>query len=285
MRFLTPVICAASRRLTKKSAKRASRGLTLIELVIVIAILTVLGGLVVRTLPNMLKRTHLSKCSDTISALNKTWGESFALNTKYPDRYDSLLASDGSAFTKLTPGLTALVSPTSLTTAETTALSSIGVRTVVDLNSAAVDVTYDSAPLGVARRSLASGGQVAQLTAPGSASGTTPIAVSWNANPLKLRRHLETTDTVKYLVFGVGSNCTAIGAGKLLQEAPVHFGADDTINPSTVYQRYLAVFSLATNTKGEVTARFEAMAGNDTDGPSSAEDHIREYFEGQAKDE
>lgn len=285
MRFLTSVTCAASRHLTKKSAKRARRGLTLIELVIVIAILTVLGGLVVRTLPNMLKRTHLSKCSDTISSLNKSWGESFALNTKYPDRYDSLLASDGSAFTKLTPGLTALVSPTSLTTAETTALSSIGVRTVVDLNPAAVDVTYDSAPLGVARRSLASGGQVAELTPPGSASGTTPIAVSWNANPLKLRRHIESTDTVKYLVFGVGSNCTAIGAGKLLQEAPVHFGADDTINPSTVYQRYLAVFSLATNTKGEVTARFEAMAGNDTDGPSSAEDHIREYFEGQTKDE
>lgn len=282
MRFSIPVICAVSRRLNKKSARR---GLTLIELVIVIAILTVLGGLVVRTLPNMLKRTHLSKCSDTISALNKTWGESYALNTKYPDRYDSLLATDGSAFTKLTPGLTALVTPTSLTTAETTALSAIGVRNVVDLNATAVDVTYDSAPLGAARRSLASGGQVAQLTAPGSASGSTPIAVAWNANPLKLRRHLETTDTVKYLVFGVGPNCTAIGAGKLLQEAPVHFGADDTINPTNVYQRYLTVFSLATNAKGEVTARFEAMAGNDTDGPSSAEDHIREFFDGQTKDE
>ena len=260
------------------------RGLTLIELVIVIAILTVLGGLVVRTLPSMLKRTHLSKCSDTISALNKTWGESFALNTKYPDRYDSLLATDGSTFTKLTPGLTTLVAPTTLSAAEAKALGSIGVRTVVDLNPTAVDVTYDSAPLGAARRSLDAGGQVAMLTAPGAATGSTPIEVAWNANPLKLRRHLESTDTVKYLVFGVGSNCTAVGAGKLLQESPVHFGADDTINPSSVYQRYLAVFSVATNAKGEVTANFEAMAGNDTDGPSSAEDHIREYFEGQTKE-
>lgn len=285
MKFPKQVNLPISRYTSGQSNVSARRGLTLIELVIVIAILTVLGGLVVRTLPNLLKRTHLSKCSDTIAALNKTWGESYALNTRYPDRYDSLLATDGSAFTKLTPGLTELISPTTLTAAETKALNSIGVRNVVDLNPAAVAVTYDSAPLGVARRSLDAGGQVAMLTAPGSASGTTPVAAAWNANPLKLRRHLETTDTVKYLIFGLGSNCTAIGAGKLLQEAPVHFGADDTINPSTVYQRYLAVFSLATNAAGEVTARFEAMAGNDTDGPSSAEDHIREYYDGQTKDE
>lgn len=255
------------------------RGLTLIELVIVIAILTVLGGLVVQTLPNLLKRTHLSKCSDTISTLNRTWGESFALNMKYPDRYDSLLDTSGTASTKLSTGLAALITTTTLTPAEVKALNSIGIRNVVDLNPAAVDVTYDCAPLGAARRTI-DGGSVAMLQSPGV--GT---SITWNANPLKLRRHLETTDTVKYLVFGIGSNCTAIGAGKLMQEAPVHFGADDTINPSTVYQRYLAVFSVATSTTGTVTARFEAMAGNDTEGPSSAEDHIRQYYEGQAKEE
>lgn len=256
------------------------RGLTLIELVIVIAILTVLGGLVVQTLPNLMKRTHLSKCSDTISTLNKIWGESYALNTKYPDRYDSLLQSDGSKFTKLTPGLTTLISPTTLTAAEVKALNSIGVRNVVDMDPAAVNVTYDSAPLNVTRRTITDGGSVAMLTPPGSGTSTT-----WDANPLRLKRHLETTDTVKYLVFGVGSNSTGVGAGKLMQEAPVHFAADDTINPNNVYQRYLAIFSVTTTTAGAVSARFEAMAGNDVDGPSSAEDHVRQYYEGQAKEE
>jgi len=276
-RGLNRVDRASSRTI---SAAAPRRGLTLIELVIVIAILTVLGGLVVQTLPNLMKRTHLSKCSDTISTLNKIWGESYALNTKYPDRYDSLLQSDGSKFTKLTPGLTTLISPTTLTAAEVKALNSIGVRNVVDMDPAAVNVTYDSAPLNVTRRTITDGGSVAMLTPPGS--GTSTI---WDANPLRLKRHLETTDTVKYLVFGVGSNSTGVGAGKLMQEAPVHFAADDTINPNNVYQRYLAVFSVTTTTAGAVSARFEAMAGNDVDGPSSAEDHVRQYYEGQAKEE
>ena len=282
MLFTNPasrVHAAKSRSIRPASCHRT--GLTLIELVIVIAILTVLGGLVVQTLPNLLKRTHLSKCSDTISTLNRAWGESYALNTKYPDRYDSLLATDGTKFSKLTPGLTTLVTPTTLTPAELKALNSIGIRNVVDLDTAAVNVTYDSAPLGVTRRTLDGSGSVAMLSLPGSGD-----SALWDANPLKLRRHLETTDTVKYLVFGIGANCTGVGAGKLMQEAPVHFGADDTINPNNVYQRYLAIFSVTTPAGGTTAvARFEAMAGNDTDGPSSAEDHVRQYYEGQAREE
>ena len=80
------------------SSQRRSRGLTLIELVVVVAILTVLGGLVVQTLPNLMKRTHLSKCADTISALNKIWAESLALNSRYPDTYDSLMSSGGTPY-------------------------------------------------------------------------------------------------------------------------------------------------------------------------------------------
>ena len=66
------------------SSPRRRRGLTLIELVVVIAILTILGGLVVQTLPNMMKRTHLSKCADTIASLNKIWAESLASTGRPP---------------------------------------------------------------------------------------------------------------------------------------------------------------------------------------------------------
>lgn len=258
------------------SSSRHRRGLTLIELVVVIAILTILGGLVVQTLPNMMKRTHLSKCADTIASLNKIWAESLALNTRYPDTYDSLMSSGGTTYSKLTPGLTPLLTPTALTAAESQALATIGVKSVVDLNPAAVNVTYDSAPLGIAKRTI-TGTEVAILAAPG-----TGISTYWDTNPLGLKRHLETTNPVKYIAFGIGPNCNGIGAGKLIQEAPVHFGADDTINPNNIYQRYLAVFSVVTDTTGKATAYFEAMAGNDVDGPSSSEAHIRGFHEGQA---
>src|SRR5262249_28117103 len=92
-------------------------GLTLIELVVVIAILVVLGGLLVQTLPNMMKRTHLAKCSDTISSLNNVWNQSYASNVRYPDVYDSLL-SGSSVDTRLTTGLKSQVSSGTLTTTD-----------------------------------------------------------------------------------------------------------------------------------------------------------------------
>ncbi|MBL9083833.1 MAG: prepilin-type N-terminal cleavage/methylation domain-containing protein [Planctomycetales bacterium] len=260
--------------------RRPAHGLTLIELVVVVAILTLLGGLVVQTLPNLMKRTHLSKCADTITALNKSWAESYALHGRYPDGLDSLLDSTGSTFPKLTPGLSSLLSSGTLSSDEVNALRALGVRTVVDLSPSVANVTYDSAPLGITGRTIDTSGNVAILATPGSTAST-----YWTANPLGLKRHVNsaTGTTVKYVVFGVGPNCTGIGAGKLIQEAPVHFGADDTINPNNVYQRYLTVYSLVTTNTGKVTAYFEAMAGNDVDGPSSAEAHIRQFHEGQAE--
>lgn len=278
MNFAFPQASTTARR----THRSASRGLTLIELVVVIAILAVLGGLAVQAFPSLMKRTHLSKCADTIAALNKTWGESYAMYGRYPSRCDSLLAAGGGTiYDKLTPGLSALVSPTALSEPEARALASIGVTSVVDLAADVSDVTYKCAPLGTTTRALNSGANVALLQTPG-----TGTSVYWAANPLGLKRHLEATNgaTVKYVVFGIGPNCSAVGAGKLLQEAPVHFGADDTINPAKVYQRYLAVYALTTKTDGTVTASFDAATGNDTNGPSSAEDHVRQFFEAQATD-
>jgi len=264
-------------RFRRDSVRR--RGLTLIELVIVIAILTVLGGLVVQTFPNLMRRTHISKCSDTISALNRTWGESFALNMRYPDRYDSLLTPAGAKYARLSPALGDLITPTALTATESAALAKIGVRNVVDLDPTAADATYDSAPLTALKRTIASG-NVALLPLPvGSASD------DWNENPLRLKRHLETDDTVKYVVFGIGSNSTAVGSGRLLQEAPTYFAESDSVNPNQIYQRYLAVFSISTTTGGESTAAFEAIAGNGEEVPSSAEAHIREFYEDRTKDQ
>jgi prepilin-type N-terminal cleavage/methylation domain-containing protein len=258
------------------------RGLTLIELVVVIAILVVLGGLLVQNLPNMMKRTHLAKCSDTISSLNNVWNQSFASNVRYPDIYDSLISSSGSAIdTRLTPGLKAQVSAGTLTAADVAALKTIGVTRVVDLQATTLtqSVTYDAAPQGATARLLGDGASVAELNF---------TAHETAGNILQLKRHLvrqadgsmfDDRANVRYVVFGIGPNCTAVGSGKKIQEAPVHFAGDDTINPTTVYQRYLAVFSLAKDATGAVTANFEAMAGNDTTGPSSGEAHIRQFHE------
>lgn len=265
-----------------RSERDVRRGLTLIELVVVVAVLVVLGGLLVQNLPNLMKRTHLAKCSDTISALNNVWNQAYASNLRYPDVYDSLLAGNGSSLdARLTSGLAAQLTTAALTTTDVAALRSVGVTRVVDLQTTApgVSVTYDAAPLNAAARVLADGGNVAQLNLSAHEAA---------GNILQLKRHLirqsdgslfDNRDNVRYLVFGIGPNCSAVGSGKRIQEAPVHFAADDSINPASVYQRYLVVLSLATDAQGKVTAQYEAAAGNDVDGPSSGEAHIRQFHD------
>ncbi len=262
-------------------------GLTLIELVLVIAILTVLGGLVVQGLPNMLKRTHLAKCSDTIWSLNNAWSQEFATSVRYPDRYDSLLTDAGNGlYGSLPSGLTGQLSTLPLTQTDIDALRAIGITRVYDLASVdpGVNVTDRAAPLDIPptdnARALTTGGNVARLNLAAHVAA---------GNQLQLKRHLvrngstgayeDIGNRVRYIVFGIGPNCTAVGSGRRIQETPVHFGATDAINPATTYQRYLVVFSLVTDANGTVTAYFEGAAGNDVTGPSSGESHIRQFHE------
>ena len=85
-------------------------GFSLLELVVVLLILSILGGLVLAVMPNLIKRTHLAKCSVTIPELSKTWMRSYAANVRYPDVLDSLLESGGSLSSTLPAGLTSQAS-------------------------------------------------------------------------------------------------------------------------------------------------------------------------------
>jgi len=267
------------------------RGLTLMELVVVLTILVVLGGLVIAAFPNLLKRTHLATHADTIANLNNIWNQSHAMNSRYPDVYDSLLDNTGTTLhTRLVPKLSDQCTTYTLTANDVTALRSIGITRVVDLAAvpAGGSVTYDAAPLDSTAliRVLATGGVVARLDL---------TAHEAAGNSLKLKRHLirnsdgSTTDNrakTVYLVFGVGANSTAVGTGKRMQEAPVHFGGDSGSNPTDYYQRYLVIFSLVDDGSGAKTAYFEGAAapGNATEGPTGAEESIREYHEGARSD-
>lgn len=264
----------------RKSPER--NGLTFLELVVVLAILAILAGLVISVMPSLIRRTHLAKCADTIAELNKTWMRAYAVSIRYPDVYDSLLdAGGGSLDARLPAGLTAQLLPHTLTPGDVAALAEIGITRVIDLQPTGTggSVTYDAAPPGAPARVLAGGGSVAELNLPAHLAA---------GNALQLKRHLrrqadgsmvDNSANVRYVVFGLGSNCTAVGSGKLIQEAPVHFGASDAINPTNVYQRYLVVFSLTTLPDGSVAADFEAAAGNDVNGPSSSEGHIRQFHD------
>lgn len=251
-------------------------GFTVLELVIVLAVLAVLAGLVIAIMPSLMERAHLAKCADTIAELNKSWMRAYALNMRYPDVYDSLLDGALAEPTYHPAGLRTEADPNGLAPGEVAALAKIGVKRVVD-GAAGATNTFDYAPFGATARSLSTTPTVMVLDL---------AAHEANGNLLGLKRHLvrrsdgtflDDRANVRYILFGVGPNCTAVGSGKLIQEAPVHFGASDEINPTTTYQRYLVVFSVVRDAGGGYKAYFEAAAGNDVGGPSSAEAHVEGF--------
>jgi len=251
----------------KTSTRRA--GLTLIELVVVLTILVALGGLIVPMLPNFLAKTHNAKCSTTIPELNKLWITKYTGDVRYPDSYDSLIEGATLA-TELPGGGTANGEAvlSTLVAAEVDALAAIGITRVYD-HAASDNATLDSVPndpLGTAGRVLIDGGSVATLDAAGAS------LVSLGIDPVKY------PGDVKFVVFGIGNNCTAVGPKGLMVDAPTHFGGEQVMNPVDFYQRYCVVFAVS---GADGTAEFCCACSVHPDGFDGAEAHIRNYYEAQ----
>jgi prepilin-type N-terminal cleavage/methylation domain-containing protein len=238
------------------------KGLTLLELVVVMVILVALAAILVPLLPSMLGKAHTSTGATNITELAK-WIETFhASKLKYPNEFDSLCDSDG-LYEKL-PGY---VSPTAaggqitygaLTSTEAAGLVSAGITLLRGMNSSTASATF--APYSTTND--------IDLTA-----ATTPSVALANTARVKELFNDDTTETQKFVIFGIGAQCTAVGRGGMLLEAPIHFGDEADANPTQTYQRFGAIFEV---TDGEV--RFVgvvAIHGKELD---SAMGPLKEYF-------
>ncbi len=243
------------------------RGLTLVELVVVLTILVALGGLIVPMIPNMLAKTHRAKCSVTIPEINKLWITSFSGEVTYPDVYDSMIT--GSALYNALPGGSAggEVSAAQLLEGEAEALAAIGVTTVIDHTSYELgqNATLDS-PDPTNPRTLATGGTVAVLN-------KDPLGPSVNSLGIDVGKYAADT---KFVVFGIGNACTACGPKGLMLEAPTHFGGEDVMNPIEYYQRYCVIFAVNAD-----VAEFVCACSIHPDGFDGAETHIHDYYQAQ----
>ena len=255
----------------------ARRGLTLIELVVVLTILVALGGLIVPMLPNFLAKTHFAKCSTTIPEINKLWITSFTGDVTYPDGYDSLQSAPGTLLATL-PGADANgeVSAGTISADQADALRAIGVTRVYDHTVATPDnVTLDSVPndpAGTGGRLLTSDQNVALLNTAGPSVDSLGIDVAKYTDG--------GTISGSFVVFGIGNNCDACGPRGLMVEAPTHFGGEDDMNPVDFYQRYCAIFWVS-DEGADSAAEFVCACSIHPDGFDGAEAHIRAYYEDQ----
>jgi prepilin-type N-terminal cleavage/methylation domain-containing protein len=246
------------------------RGLTLMELVVVMVILAAVAGIVLPLLPNMITRAHSSTSATNLGEVGKAIQTYEAVYLSYPNGFDSLVTSAGTLPTYL-PGntggdLTTLTTDTDVVGA----LRSAGITTVAQMVATGTgDFNPTFYPYGSDKSIVPTIGTIA--------TGSTLAALTGTA----ARREFNLPLGGQYVVFGLGTRTSM--QGKTLQEAPVHFSDDPTAAPNLAYSRVGIVFQTAgVNSSGTLEAfgraRMVGIVGFHDDGIASMNDHLGEYW-------
>lgn len=245
-------------KLTPNVRRLASkRGLTLIELVVVLAILVALAGLILATFPSLLKRTSGATSATSITDISKAVQVQYAVKLTYPSLCDSLVTPAGATYTALNGGVAAQVTASTFGGNAST-FTSAGITQVVPMvstNSPTFAPNQLSDAISVA-------------------SGTPCLTITDTNVTTRLRGAYSVSGTPTYYVFGVGNYCSLIGPDSGLSEAPVHSGDAATENPQSTYQRFGIAYLVDNN-----GLRFLGSVAFTANGIQTAGDGISKYYQ------
>jgi prepilin-type N-terminal cleavage/methylation domain-containing protein len=250
------------------------RGLTLLELVVVMVILVALAGIIVPMLPGMLGRASVAEQSTNVVELLKAWQtyQTTNANHYYPDRLDSLVDASGAVYAKL-PGrgitgllavrtLTELASDVSASGVTVTAatlldrVQKLGLQHVYAMDSTTANATFE--PYGTG---------VTDPTAQEVDADTRLVRVSSSVVAEKF--HGSTEDV--YVILGVGAKCSIVGYGGIAN-APVHFSQGTDASPIDHYARYGVIYNLS-----PTTPQLVGIVAFHTDGIATSDDALQDY--------
>lgn len=251
--------------------------LTLMELIVVLAILVALASMLIPVLPGMLNRAHTSTGATNVGELNKSVQTYEQLYLTYPDALDALTDAAGGAPADYLSGLPAnQLTMRTLTAADASALTTGGIRNLSAMYAtratipANQDTTFN--PYTGATIAVATGTKVVQVN---------EVAVE----SVIVRQTDPNSFGDVYVAFGVGKTNTMLG--KTMSQAPVHFPDNGGINPNNAYGRFGLVFRVAkgTGTTGTPVssplprAEFVGVVEFHEEGIASSDDHIAEYYQ------
>ncbi|HEX4147141.1 MAG TPA: type II secretion system protein [Pirellulales bacterium] len=250
--------CCSSRR----------RGLTLLELVVVMAILAGLAAILIPLFPNLLSQSHSSAAATNVAEVTKAVQMYYSQNALYPNNLDSL-TSGAALFTSLpmvTSGAMAQLNQDLVVTAapsatDVSALNSAGLTTVLNMQQTATSGVTNSVwsptfyPYGDGTNGLV------VAPTPTTISISTPLVQLSAAAAQRLGLESNGVTTNTYYVFGLGDYSSMQGTA--MDQAPVHWMANMTMNgatmsmsPSTVYSRFGLIFQTASAGTALSTAKF-----------------------------
>lgn len=262
-RFLA---CGKVRRSLARGSGR--RGLTLVELVVVLLVLAGLAGLIVPSLGGMLQRAHGGAGAAGLQEVAKAVQMHEALYGSHPEYYDSLFSQNGVSGHVILQSITDpapwLLVPKPVDNRTGDALNAIGITTTCLL----IDPDQPVDPGAPDTLSLRGAGDptgwVVWLSYEGiERLGLEPIS---DSDPIPGRPY-------HYVVFGVGSRCTTVG--RTMAEAPRHFPTGGQVDPARDYGRYFVIYEIP----GSGPARLAAVAVLDGTDVNGLQAHLTEYYE------
>lgn len=220
------------------AARVSSRdGLTLIELVVVIAILSAIAGLVTSFFTGMVQRSSVvvgsASAMDLIRALERHRTRSGG----FPDGYDSLIEAPYTLYSAIPAAARRQLKPKDLDNADRVVLHSYGITTTW-MHAAPDGQAVTWQPL--------SNTKALDVTAGGFAADDVAALDTSRINPDVLfgRGTRRGTVNESFVVLGIGDRCSLVGADRELSRAPTTPGASASLDPHDHYMRYAFVFRL-----------------------------------------
>ncbi|MEO0795709.1 MAG: prepilin-type N-terminal cleavage/methylation domain-containing protein [Verrucomicrobiota bacterium] len=249
---------------TKPQNKRykSHKGLTLVELLVVLVVLVATGGLLVPTINNALSRSHVATCATSFPEVHQMMQRVQIEAGQFGTDFDSGLdTADTTTPVNSVPFAGATLQAVALTAAEADALAAVGITTVVDHDATAADynVTFN---IGSTQRTLGDGEEVITLT-DAQADGV----------------FLPSAGAEKYIWLGIGRDWSLLST--LAPEPPVHFGDTPGSLPDEVHSRFGIIMQVADEAGDALeAAEFKRISYCiDGDGFETGDNHIEVYWQ------
>lgn len=246
------------------SKNKSCKGLTLLELVVVLVVLAALAGLLIPMFPSIFQKTHAGQCAGNLAEINKFIETYKALNLSYPDGLDSLIDEDGNVPSYM-PYSGAGLSVVDLSSGGIGSLSADDV--VEKLNAAGITVTQEH---------LNPANLTGSATFENYSGSTIPIDTT-AGQVVELDESTAATEALNlevgndYVVFGLGTLNEALGS--VMQDAPLHF--PDEGDPNESYNRFVLIFELPEEGPA-IMAAAATLHESSIEGVGSV---LKEYFE------
>lgn len=271
------------KRLALARTRDDRRGLTLLELVIVLAILAALAAVVIPMFPNLLRRAHKSIDATQTNEISKALQLYQGMFVSYPDHFD--LLTDGTDFPSYIPNdggdvFGNFVVTDVLTIDERKALGRVGIKYVEPLATDAGSAAVTPSGFHVTMNPYAAASPSADDIRD-TVGDTLNFALLDTTVALKndtLKNAIEQDPTARFVVFGVGPRCTMVG--QTIQDAPTSVPQNKDFTPDTMYSRIGVIFKVSGEEVSRTErARFICAVAMEDDELESTEKDIIGYYE------